>query len=129
MDPQRYDALVTRLEAYAAASPDAYRRRVLLLALLGYAYLLVVLALILAAVGLLVWLLFTVQTGLGYIFAKLGFPLLILAWVVVRSMWVKFSPPGGRALTREEAPRLFAVVESLRKASGAPHFHAVHAAP
>ena len=54
MDPERREALVRRLEKVARKSPKGYRRRVALLAGLGFAYLGAVLALLVLATAFFV---------------------------------------------------------------------------
>jgi len=54
MDPERWEALVRRLEKVARRSPKSYRRRVALLAGLGFAYLGAVLALLVLATAFFV---------------------------------------------------------------------------
>src|SRR5215204_3805515 len=53
MDDERWEALVRRLEPEARARPAAYRRKVVLLALLGYAFI-ATLLLVLVGLGVLV---------------------------------------------------------------------------
>lgn len=124
MTNQQFDALVRRLEPVAAASPRRYRLRVVALALLGYAYIGAILLLLVAAVAGCVALIITMRSGNAAI-AKIGFLLLAFAWVIARSLWVRFEPPPGRALARDEAPALFAEAESLRRALRAPRAHRI----
>ena len=119
MDNLQFDALVLRLEVRAAASPRSYKLRVLGLALLGYAYIGVILAGLLALVVGCIWLMATTRGG-NALFVKVAFALLVLAGVIVRSLWVTFDPPEGRRLTREDAPRLFDEAEEIRRALEAP---------
>ncbi|HEU4564935.1 MAG TPA: M48 family metallopeptidase [Gemmatimonadaceae bacterium] len=124
MTDQQLAALVRRLEPIAAASPRAYRLRVIALALLGYAYIGAVLLLLIAALAGCVLLLASGSGG-AYFVGKVGFIVLALAWMIARSLWVRFEPPTGRRLAREEAPALFAEAESLRRALDAPRAHRV----
>lgn len=54
MNQEQFDGLVQRLEGYARRQPSTYRFQVGLLALLGYGYIFLVLAVLLALIGLLV---------------------------------------------------------------------------
>jgi len=111
MDPERREALVRRLEKVARKSPKGYRRRVALLAGLGFAYLGAVLALLVLATA------FFVLNGLhgypqGFLYAL--FPA-GLALIVVRSAAVKLPGPGGVPVTRADAPALHALIDELRE--------------
>ncbi|MBI4497205.1 MAG: M48 family metalloprotease [Chloroflexi bacterium] len=124
MTQQAFDSLVKRLEGVVAEHPGAYKLRVFLLALLGYAYIFLVLALLLLAVGLLVAV--VVWSTVGRVLAfKLGVPVLGLVALLARSLWVRLSPPEGVALSREEAGPLFQVVEDLQRALKAPKVHQI----
>ncbi|MDQ1592291.1 MAG: hypothetical protein QOG71_2918 [Pyrinomonadaceae bacterium] len=124
MTNEKFDEMVKRLEILAKAAPDKYRFRVALLALLGYAYIGLVLALLLGLLVVMFGLAFS-SGKLNYIVVKVGWILLVLAWVVFRSLWVKQSPPGGLELTRAEAPRLFDLIEEVTRALDAPRIHHV----
>lgn len=117
MDDASFDTLVARLERQEIASPRQYRATILFLALLGYAYiglvLVVLLALLTAAVAIMV------SGHVGALF-KLVLALVVAAWFILRALWVKFDPPSGRVLRRREAPTLFAEADSLARHLRAP---------
>lgn len=123
MERRAFDQLVARLEPYAARSPLIYKIRVGLLAVLGYAYIfgmLAVLGAILAVLGL------AASTGKHlHVIGKLAIPLLLLAGVILRSLWVRLEEPEGRVLTLGEAPALFAAIEDLRRRLRGPRIHRV----
>jgi Zn-dependent protease with chaperone function len=124
MTNEKFDEMVKRLEILAKAAPSKYRTRVALLALLGYAYIAVVVAVLLSLCALMIGLAF--KSGkLNYIVVKVGWVLFVLAWVVIRSLWVKRTPPTGFELTRAEAPRLFELIEEVTRALDAPRIHHV----
>jgi len=56
---------------------------------------------------------------------KLGWPLLLLAYAILRALWVRFPRPDGVAVTRAQAPALFTMVEELRRKLACPRFHHV----
>src|ERR1043166_7364973 len=95
MTREQYDALVTHAEQYARLHPRAYRIRLALLALLGYAYIWLMLALILGVLALLVWLARSVSGVAVNALIKLGWPLLFLAYAILRALWVRFPLPDG----------------------------------
>lgn len=123
MTHDEYASLVSRLESFAVERPTAYRLRVGLLAVVGYAYvafLIVVLIGMLIAVG---WGL--VKTELFGAMLKVTFPILALIAALARSLWVTLKPPTGRTVTRRDAPVLFAEIDELRRAAQAPAPHRV----
>jgi Zn-dependent protease with chaperone function len=124
MTRERYDALVARAEQYARSHPVAYRIRLGLLAVFGYAYIWLILALILGLLALLVWWLTQSPSGLALnALIKLGWPLALVAYAIGRALWVRFPRPDGVAVGRREAPRLFALVDELRERLACPHFN------
>jgi Zn-dependent protease with chaperone function len=111
MDHERWEALVRRLEKVARTNPKGYRRRVALLAGLGFAYLGAILTLLVLAT------VFFVLQGLrgypqGFLYAL--FPA-GLALIVVRSVAVKLPGPGGVPVSRADAPALHALIDELRE--------------
>lgn len=123
MEREHFDRLVARLEQLARRSPLAYKTRVGLLALLGYGYIFGVLA---ALAALLALLGLAASTGNHlFVIGKLAIPLLLLAGVIVRALWVRLEEPEGRVLTRDEAPELYAAIADLRRRLRGPRIHRV----
>src|SRR4028118_410492 len=91
---EQFDALVGKLEDFSKTNPKNYRLRVALWATLGYAYIFLVLAGLLALIGLVVLFMVYSNRISGYII-KLAILLLVPAGVIVRSLWVTFPPPQG----------------------------------
>jgi Zn-dependent protease with chaperone function len=124
MSDTQFEQLVRRLEAYAPKHPTQYKLKVALVAALGYAYVLAVLGL---ALGIGAWLILSLKDGgsshLSSI--KLLFGLGVLAAIILRAFWVRFTPPTGYEVYREDAPRLFLLIDKLTTALGTPPFHHV----
>ncbi|MCW5603444.1 MAG: M48 family metalloprotease, partial [Burkholderiales bacterium] len=121
MNNEEFDALVSRLEAQARKNPQGYRTRVILLALLGDTYLLLMLAiLVLLLLMSLVSIVFLKAVGIK-IAAVIGFFL----WVVVRALRVNLPPPQGFEVRRKDVPELFGMIRDLQKKLRAPAFHHV----
>lgn len=113
-------ALVERLQTQASTHPVRYRFKVLLLAGFGYAVLLCALLLALAlSAGVATALLLT-KSVWAIKLIKLAWIPLLLAWLILRALWVRVAAPQGRVLAADEAPALQAEVERLRLAAGAP---------
>ena len=119
MKQTEFDTLVARLEQTARTDPKGYRRRVFLLAMLGYAYIALVVAVVLALLAGLVVVLVATRTA-AVLLAKLALPLATLIWITVRAMWVRLEPPVGRPISRKDAPRLFEDAERIARTLKAP---------
>jgi Zn-dependent protease with chaperone function len=119
MTQTEFDALVARLEKTARSDPKGYRMRVFLLAILGYAYIALIVGLVIGAVIGLIWLVARTHSG-GVLLLKLIIPLGSLVVIAGRAMWVRLDPPVGRQLARSEAPLLFEDAERIARALKAP---------
>lgn len=107
MNQEQFDNLVQRLESFSSQQPGSYKLRVGLLAVLGYAYIFLVLAGLLALLGLVV-LMVIASHRINAAMVKFVILLLIPIFIVLRSLWVTFPPPTGLALSRQKLPHLFA---------------------
>jgi len=123
MNKTEFDALVQHLEQVAENNPVGYRWRVFGLALLGYSYIVLVLTLLLAANGFLIYAL--VNDAPAFIVAKLGFIIGALTFLVLRAMWVRIPPPTGIALNAKQAPALYALLKDIRHQLHGPKIHQV----
>ena len=124
MATERYSLLIEHLEQRAERAPRSYKFRVLLLALLGYVYIFAILAVIIGMLAGLIILFIRFHRAPG-VFLKIGLPLLGFAFLIVRSLWVRFSPPTGYALREQEAPDLFNEVATISSALHAPAVHRI----
>ena len=80
----RFERLVREAEASIAANPRAYRRRIVLLALLGYGVLFGAVALLIALVGGALWgALASTAFLILLLKKKLIIPLLVVVWVIL----------------------------------------------
>jgi Zn-dependent protease with chaperone function len=121
MTDAEFEALVGRLEQQALRNPRAYRRKVILLACVGCAYVALVLAI---AGGLFVGALATAPYLKG-LALKLAFIFGAFFWVVARAMWIRLESPRGRRITLGEAPELFKMIDRLQRSLRAPPLHEV----
>lgn len=121
MTDQQFDARVAQLAAFATRNPGAYKLRVLLMALLGNAYL--------AAMLLVIVLLFAISLFSIVYLKALGIKLALVIgaflWLILRALWVKIAAPEGTAVNRRDCPDLFAMIDQLRHSLHAPRFHHV----
>lgn len=121
MTNDQFKALVLRLEDEARGDPSGYQRRVLLLALLGNAYLAGMVVLIAA-------LFFGALASIAVLKAvgvKLAIVIGVFLWMVLRALWIKMPLPEGRSIAESDAPELFAMIDELQGRLRAPRFHDV----
>jgi Zn-dependent protease with chaperone function len=125
MDNRDFELLVERAERTARARPGAYKAQVFGLAVLGYVFLAVVIA-VLATVIVMAMLAVRHAPGIAI---KLVFVLGAFLLVVLRALWVVLEPPEGRILTRTDAPDLFELLDGLRQELQTPAIHVVLLTP
>ena len=121
MTNEQFQTLVEALEGEARRNPRTYQGRVLLLALLGNAYL----AAIVALVGVLLLVLLASIVWLKALGVKLAIVVGAFLWLIAKALWLRMEPPQGTRVTARDAPQLFAMIEALRRALRAPRFHHV----
>ncbi|MDH4094721.1 MAG: M48 family metallopeptidase [Betaproteobacteria bacterium] len=121
MTHEQFQALVGALEGEARRNPGTYKGRVLLLALLGNAYL----GAIVALVGFLLLALLASILWLKALGVKLAVVAGAFLWLIVKALWLRMEPPQGTEVTARVAPELFAMIEELRAELRAPRFHRV----
>lgn len=122
---EAYRDLVERLEREARRSPGRYKWKVALWAVAGF---LVLGGTLLFAFGISAGLVVGLALASPLLLLKLAKVVWIpvaFGWLVLKSLWVKFSPPDGHVLGPHEAPELRAQVERLRTAAGAPALEAI----
>jgi Zn-dependent protease with chaperone function len=121
MTGEQFAALVRRLEGQAKADPAGYQTRVVLLAALGSAYVVAILALVIAIfLALIASVLVLKSLGVQLVIA-FGFFL----WMILKALWVQMEAPTGEEIRAGDAPELFALIERMRRELGAPAFHHV----
>jgi Zn-dependent protease with chaperone function len=119
---EEFDRIVARLGELSREKPASYRFRVFLLALLGYAYLLAVLCLLIGCIGAIIWITLTSRTNVALLW-KVLLPVAALTGVVLRSLWVRIEAPEGRELNREQCGQLFQIVDEFRRKLKGPSIH------
>jgi Zn-dependent protease with chaperone function len=123
---ERFHAMVERLTIEARERADHYRTRLALVALLGYAYVGLILVACVAVLVGLGWMLLRLRVGGAMItLGKVTVPFMVLAGVILRALWVRFEPPWGVPLRREAAPALDALARDVVRHLKAPRFHEI----
>ncbi|MBX9690642.1 MAG: M48 family metalloprotease [Candidatus Obscuribacterales bacterium] len=125
MGAAEFEELVARLELFSRQNPGGYRLRVAALALLLYVYVLAVLILLLGlgfAVFAVLW-----QAKSAYFLSfKLALPLAILAYLILRSFLIRFSPPRGVMVSAEDSPKIFELLLEIKGKLDCPRIEAVY---
>ena len=123
---ERFEALVNKAERLIEESPQAYKIRIGALALLGYVVIFGVLITLVILLGGTLWIAFA-STALFLLLLKKKaiFLLAIMAWVLLKALWVRFDRPQGMAVTAAQAPELFVVIDDISRALDLPRIHEV----
>ncbi len=107
------------LDLHARHRPRRYQATVVLLAVLGNAYILLTLALLLAlGIGGALW-----MFSKGFLIVQLLLALGLVVLQITKGLRVKTPEPVGIPLSRTEAPALFALLDELRAGLNAPRIH------
>jgi len=127
MNHEEFVMKVERLEVDAKAKPEAYKFKVFLLALLGYAYPGLVIVILLALAGLLIYLVTTtgMSGSIATIVVKLVFPLMVFIYLILRSFWIKIPHPTGIQLDHKQAGPLFESVSQFQEKLKGPRVHSI----
>lgn len=126
LDREHFENLVNQAERLLASRPRAYRIRLGLLAILGYAVIFGILFLLVALLAGSVWAAFTSTVILLILIKKKLFIVLaLIAWVLIKSLWVRIDPPQGYEVGRDDAPGLFHDLDIYRKRVATPKIHQV----
>jgi Zn-dependent protease with chaperone function len=117
-------------EIAAAQDLKGYRLRVVAFALLGYAVLWFLLALLLALAGVgVVGAVSSTGVLVFLVKSKMGIALLVAIAILARSLWVRFDAPDGLRVDLAAFPQLREEIKRLRAATGAPAVHEVLLTP
>jgi Zn-dependent protease with chaperone function len=108
---EQYEALSLKAARELKENRPLYKAKVISLALLGYAYIVLIVATLIGLAVLTFWLLLRAHFAVAGI--KLIFILLLPIWFIAKSLWVKMPEPDGIPVTRKDAPELFALLDEL----------------
>jgi Zn-dependent protease with chaperone function len=99
--------------------------RLLMLVVEGYAYIALVVAVLLAVPALILLGLLSRRPFVALIAVFVGVPLLLVARTAVRALLFRIPAPDGVRVTAADAPLLHGEIATLREATGAPGVHEV----
>lgn len=124
MERHEFSALIGRLERQADDNPQFYAFKVGALAALGYA------SIFLLALIILVTCWYTFMPILAG--ERFRLPLVVACGVglvtlvgMIRALWVRIAEPSGLRVSRDETPRLFAVIDDVARKMGSVKVHSV----
>ncbi|WLR54698.1 M48 family metallopeptidase [Mesobacillus subterraneus] len=123
MTVQEFEKLVNKLEKQASANPKLYRFKVIMLTGLGFGYVALFLSLFLFLMTISIAM---IADG-NFTFGNVKVLLLTgtLSFFIIKALIVKMEMPEGYYLQREEAPRLFEIIDTLRLRLNAPPIDAI----
>jgi hypothetical protein len=110
LNDEQFEALSLKAESQLKQSPSSYKWRVVLLALVGYAF---IFAVLFSLLGLFVASVNFVISHHRVYGLKLILALGILLFVIFKALWIKKTVPQGIEVTRAEAPQLFKMLDEL----------------
>lgn len=127
MDDRAYTHLVRRLEVESTINPAAFRAKVLLVSVSAY---IALFGTLLCIAALLYFSFGFVQSHRGHSTSRVvGIVFLAMAalpifYIVLRACFLRLEPPQGVAVTRQDAPKLFEILDKVRaKLQGPPIHH------
>lgn len=125
MDQYVCEGLVARLEAQAEHSPALFRIKVLLIS--GVAYIALFAALVAIAGFIYFGFMWARDSHRASMFTVVifAFTMIPVFFAVLRMFFMRLSPPDGRRIVREEAPKLFEVLDKMRRKLKGPPIHHV----
>jgi Zn-dependent protease with chaperone function len=118
MDNTEFRRMVAAYEHSSRHDPRRFALVTAAYAAFGYASILVALVLAVVALKWGVGRLFVGRFNVGLLFLLIGCASLL--WSLLGALWARQQPPEGVAITRNEAPRLFELIDKVRRKSGAP---------
>lgn len=111
LSPEKFEELSRQAERELKEQPAVYKSRVVWLAIAGYAFIFVVVAIFVGTFVAAVKFLLSHHGGIYSL--KLIIILGGLLLVLVKALWVKIEPPQGLFLEKKEYPELFSMVSDL----------------
>jgi len=111
LSDEQFETLSRRAEVELRENRSLYMTKVIFLALLGYAFILAVVSLLLLILYWLVMALINAHVH-GYAYKILALVLVPL-WMIGKSLWVTIPEPKGIVANRKDSPELFALIDEL----------------
>lgn len=123
---ERLEQLITAAEQEIQANPKLYNTKVALMAVLGYVVIFATLFVLLAIAGGIAWAALASASVLILLLkTKVIFVLLVMIYVLIRALWIKFARPSGFQLKLNTYPVLKNELKQLGSQLKAPKLHQV----
>ena len=123
---KHFESLISEAEELSISDPQGYRRKVTLLAMLGYGYLFGIIIFFILLFALMVYGALNYRVVLYVlVLKKLGLVLLVPIYGVIKALCVKVESPDGYKVTKEQCPELFHELISIQKQLKSSPIHEV----
>ena len=130
MTEEEFIRLVKQAEDQVGTHAGRYKLKLALFALLGYVVIFALLGGLVAIVGgAIAATAYSTAAILLLLKSKLLAPALIMAWVLLKALWVRFEKPQGYELKRSDFPELYRELDGLRAALRSLPIHRVLLTP
>ena len=127
---KHFETIVKKAEQEFANNPKGYKNKLRNLAFFGYGYLFFILLLCLGFLGVMAF--FSIKSTVFLLLLiknKLIFVVLVVVYVIFRSLMVRIPPPQGYVLTKKKAPEVFASIEAMQQELKTPKIHEIIVTP
>ncbi len=111
MKSKQFKLLVKQLEKEAEKSPTQYKRKILLLALLGNLYVVTIIAGLFGLMAALFLSIPILQLVAVALIPSLG----VFLYFVFKALWIRIEPPQGYEIDEQQAPELFTIIHALQQ--------------
>lgn len=123
---ERLEQLIEAAEREIRTHPRLYNTKVALMAVLGYSVIFAMLFILLAITGGIAWAALASASVLILLLkTKVIFVLLVMIYVLLRALWIKFGQPVGYPLKLKDYPVLHQELKQLGSRLKAPKLHQV----
>lgn len=122
---KKFNEVVEKMTEFSVEHPQLYKARVFAMAILGYAYIFLMIGLalvVIAGFGVFVMQAHRVN---GFLIAKIAIPVCVFIFLSLEALWIKITPPQGIDVTQKDAPKLFSLIHELEKKLRVPKIHKV----
>lgn len=124
------EELLKQAEQELAENPKEYEKKLMRYSLLGYGVIAILVVVLGVLVGGTIFLALSSTLFVLLLFQKkLIIPLLIMVWVLFKSVFIRFPKPEGMVLNKALAPELFDSIEDIRQQLDAAPVHQVIVTP
>ena len=121
---EKYETLIKKLESRSLNNPLLYKMSVLIIAALGYAYIFLIIGLLLGGTAWAAYLASDSFKAFFWIMQIIFIPVLLVL-MILRALIVSLPPPDGMYLDRRKFPKLYDTLDEIKKILKGPKIHEV----